>query len=244
MIRVESLSKRYKKIEAVKNVSFQANDGEITGLLGENGAGKSTTIRMISGAILPDEGAVYLNDKKLRYGDFLGRRSLGVLTDARGLYEKLTTRENIELYGRLYGLNGIQLEREVDRVIDLLDIKDIAKRRTLGFSTGQKMKVALGRVLVNSPKNLILDEPTSGLDVLSTRNLRQVLAQLRDEGCCILLSTHIMQEIDQLCDDVVIIDGGKVLVQGAKSELVASTKSSSIEDCFVNYIQKGESREL
>ena len=239
MISVERLSKKFGKVQAVDKVSFQVQDGKITGLLGENGAGKSTTIRMIAGAVAPDSGSLYLDGTSLKLGDFKQRANLGVLTDVRGLYQKLTVRENIELYGSLYGLEGDRLRTEVDRVIDMLAIKDIEKRKTLGFSTGQKMKVALARILVNRPKNLILDEPTSGLDVLSTRNLREVIKQLREEGCCILLSTHIMQEIDQLCDEVIIIDRGRVLKQDSKENLLRSTESQSIEDCFVGFLEPG-----
>ena len=229
-------------MSAVKDVSFVAKDSSITGLLGENGAGKSTTIRMISGAVKADSGTVKIDNVDLGFNDFIGRRTLGVLTDARGLYEKLTSRENIALYGQLYGLGGKELESRLEEVIKLLDIGDIADRKTLGFSTGQKMKVALARVLINKPKNLILDEPTSGLDVLSTRNLRKVLERLRDEGTCILLSTHIMQEVDQLCEEVVMIDHGLVTASGLKSELLASTGSKNIEDCFVSYLQSSEGR--
>ena len=159
-----------------------------------------------------------------------------MLTDAQGIYERLTARENVRYYGRLRGLKGDSLERRIDELMTLLDMAEIDSRRTEGFSTGEKVKVAIARSLVHAPQNIMLDEPTAGLDVMSTRAMRQAIRRLRDDGRCILFSSHIMQEVALLCDNIVIIANGRVVAQGSPDELRESTAEENLEDAFVSII--------
>jgi sodium transport system ATP-binding protein len=236
MISVNDLSKSFGPVKAVQNVSFAAPDGLITGLLGPNGAGKSTTMRMIAGVLEPDEGAASV-DGYDSYGQRLeAQRRIGVLPDARGLYQRLTARENIRYYGRLHGLKKPALEQQIDNLIDLLDMDAIADRKTEGFSTGEQVKVAIARSLVHQPHNVMLDEPTAGLDVMSTRTMRDAIRRLREEGRCILFSSHIMQEVAMLCDNIVIIANGRVAAQGTPDELRQQTGEENLEDAFVAII--------
>lgn len=236
MIQVTDLSKAFGNVQAVKDVSFSAPDGLITGLLGPNGAGKSTTMRLIAGALEPDAGRTLIDQVSAQDKRHEAQRRLGVLTDSQGLYLRLTARENIRYYGRLQGLGGDALESRIDDLIRLLDMVDIADRPAEGYSTGEQVKVAIARALVHDPQNVILDEPTAGLDVMSTRAMRQVVRDLRAMGRCILLSSHVMQEVAMLCDNIVIIAHGKVVAQGSPNELLEQTKDESLEDAFVSII--------
>lgn len=236
MIRVTDLSKSFGQVKAVQAVSFTAPDGLITGLLGPNGAGKSTTMRLIAGALDPDSGTTVIDDFESHAQRLEAQKRLGVLTDAHGLYLRLTASENIRYFGQLHGLRGKELEGRIDDLIELLDMKDIANRRTEGFSTGEQVKVAIARALVHQPQNVILDEPTAGLDVMSTRAMRGVIRQLRDQGRCILFSSHVMQEVAMLCDNIVIIAGGRVAAQGSPDELHRQTGQENLEDAFVDII--------
>ena len=236
MIQVTNLSKSFGNVKAVQDVSFAAPDGLITGLLGPNGAGKSTAMRLVAGALEPDSGTATIDGFDTRTQRLEAQKRLGVLTDAHGLYQRLTARENIRYFGQLRGLGGKELEARIDVLVALLDMGDIANRRTEGFSTGEQVKVAIARALVHQPQNVILDEPTAGLDVMSTRAMRGVIRQLRDEGRCILFTSHIMQEVAMLCDNIVIIAGGRVAAQGSPDELRQRTGQENLEDAFVAII--------
>jgi len=236
MIQVTNLSKSFGNVKAVQDVSFAAPDGLITGLLGPNGAGKSTAMRLVAGALEPDSGTATIDGFDTRTQRLEAQKRLGVLTDAHGLYQRLTARENIRYFGQLRGLGGKELEARIDALVALLDMGDIADRRTEGFSTGEQVKVAIARALVHQPQNVILDEPTAGLDVMSTRAMRGVIRQLRDEGRCILFTSHIMQEVAMLCDNIVIIAGGRVAAQGSPDELRQRTGQENLEDAFVAII--------
>jgi len=236
MIQVTNLSKSFGNVQAVQDVSFSASDGLITGLLGPNGAGKSTTMRLIAGALKPDSGSASIDNFNTNTQRLEAQKRLGVLTDTHGLYQRLTARENIRYFGRLRGLGGKELEARIDTLIEQLEMDGIAGRRTEGFSTDEQVKVAIARALVHQPQNVILDEPTSGLDVMSTRAMRGVIRQLRDEGRCILFSSHIMQEVAMLCDNIVIIAGGRVAAQGSPDELRQRTGQENLEDAFVAII--------
>ncbi len=236
MIQVTNLSKSFGNVKAVQDVSFAAPDGLITGLLGPNGAGKSTAMRLVAGALEPDSGTATIDGFDTRAQRLEAQKRLGVLTDAHGLYQRLTARENIRYFGQLRGLGGKELEARIDALVALLDMGDIADRRTEGFSTGEQVKVAIARALVHQPQNVILDEPTAGLDVMSTRAMRGVIRQLRDEGRCILFTSHIMQEVAMLCDNIVIIAGGRVAAQGSPDELRQRTGQENLEDAFVAII--------
>jgi len=243
MIEVVDLHKSFGKVKAVQGVSFTAPDGAITGLLGPNGAGKSTTLRMLYTLLKPDSGTARVDGYDVTQAPLEVQKRLGALPDARGLYARLTARENVRYYGRLHGLKGEELERRIDTLIKMLDMTEIADRRTDGFSSGEQLKVAIARALVHQPKNVLLDEPTSGLDVMSTRAMRDVLRRLRDTGQCVLFSSHIMQEVAALCDHIVIIAHGKVAARGSADDLRRQTGQLNLEDAFVAVIGSEEGLE-
>ncbi len=236
MIDVQNLSKSFGKVKAVQEVSFSAPDGQITGLLGPNGAGKSTTLRMLYTLLKPDSGTAWVDGFDIRATPLEVQRRIGVLADARGLYDRLTARENIRFYGRLHDMQSSVLEQQIDKLIDMLDMHAIADRPTEGFSTGERLKVAIARALVHNPRNLLLDEPTNGLDVMSTRAMRRFIMRLRDEGRCVLFTSHIMQEVAALCDQIVIIAGGKIAAFGTPDDLRRLTGRDNLEDAFVDII--------
>ncbi|MGB4869180.1 MAG: ATP-binding cassette domain-containing protein [Candidatus Promineifilaceae bacterium] len=243
MIAVTNLSKAFGAVQAVQSVSFSAPNGKITGLLGPNGAGKSTTMRLIAGVLEPDEGGVTVDDLDAYRQRVAAQQRLGVLPDKRGVYQRLTSRENVRYYGRLHGLRGSALEARIDELMVLLEMADIADRITEGFSTGQKVKVAIARALVHNPPNIMLDEPTVGLDVMSTRAMRQVIRRLRDAGQTVLFSSHIMQEVASLCDNIVIIAHGRVAAQGSADDLRQRAGQPDLEEAFVRLIGSTEGLE-
>jgi sodium transport system ATP-binding protein len=240
MIEVSHLHKSFGKVIAVQDVSFTAPDGQITGLLGPNGAGKTTTLRVLYTVLKPDRGAAAVDGYDAVTAAPEVQRRIGALADNRGLYQRLTARENIRYYGRLHGLNGETLEKNIEGLIKLLDMQDFADRRTDGFSQGQRLKVAIARALVHGPRNVLLDEPTNGLDVMSTRAMRAFIRRLRDEGKCVLFSSHIMQEVAALCDNIVVIARGQVVANGTPDELRRVTGQANLEDAFVAAIGTDE----
>jgi sodium transport system ATP-binding protein len=236
MIEVDNLHKTFPAkggpVHAVRGVGFTARDGEITGLLGPNGAGKTTTLRMLYTLMAPDQGAVQVDGLDIQRDATAVRQRLGVLPDARGVYKRLTARENIAYFGRLHGLDEATIAARIDSLARTLGM-DFLDRRTEGFSQGQRTKTAIARALVHDPKNVILDEPTNGLDVMTTRGLRGFLKQLRDEGRCVIFSSHIMQEVAALCDRIVVIARGEVQAIGTPDELRSMTGEEDLEDVFV-----------
>ena len=240
MIEVRDLHKSFGKVVAVDGVSFRANDGQITGLLGPNGAGKTTSLRMLYTLLKPDRGQVLVDGVDAAVDPGAVRRRLGVLPDSRGLYKRLSSRENIRYFGQLHGLDEATIAARTESLCKALDMGDIIDRRTEGFSQGQRVKTAIARALVHDPRNVILDEPTNGLDVMATRAMRRFLHQLRDEGRCVLFSSHIMQEVAALCDRIVIIAHGRVVAEGTADELRAQTGESNLEDAFVKAIGSEE----
>ena len=240
MIEVRDLHKAFGNVKAVDGVSFMARDGEITGLLGPNGAGKTTTLRMLYTLMTPDHGQVLVDGIDAAIDPLGVRRRLGVLPDARGLYKRLTARENIDYFARLHGLPEALLADRRDALIKALEMDDIADRRTEGFSQGQRVKTAIARALVHDPRNVILDEPTNGLDVMATRALRQFMGRLKGEGRCVLFSSHIMQEVAALCDRIVVIAHGRVVADESPDALRAQTGENNLEDAFVKIIGSEE----
>ncbi len=244
MIRVEGLRKSFAsqtgRVQAVDGVSFEAHDGQITGLLGPNGAGKTTTLRMLYTLMTPETGRVLVDDIDAAVEPMRVRARLGVLPDARGIYKRLTARENITYFGELQGLERGLIVQRTQRLVAALDMRDFIDRRAEGFSQGQRTKTAIARALVHDPGNVVLDEPTNGLDVMTTRALRTFLHGLREEGRCVLLSSHIMQEVAQLCDRIVVIAHGRVVAQGSPEELRAATGCATLEDAFVKVIGTDE----
>ncbi len=239
MIRANALAKRFGDIEAVRSVTFTAPDGAITGLLGPNGAGKTTTLRMIASMVRPSAGSALVDGIDAAADPLAARARLGVLSDARGIYARLTARENIAYYGELHGMPRAALAAAIARLAELLEMGDLLDRRTDGFSQGERMKVAIARALVHDPPNVLLDEPTNGLDVMTTRNLREVVRRLRDAGKCVLFSSHVMQEVSALCDAIVIIGKGSVVAQGTSAELLASSGRADLEEAFVHLAGEG-----
>jgi sodium transport system ATP-binding protein len=245
MIRIERLSKTFGsrgtgRVSAVQDVSFAAADGEITGLLGPNGAGKTTLLRMLATLIVPDAGSASIGGLDVVRDRYAVRAGVGVLSDARGLYPRLTTRENIRYYGALHGLHGAGLEARIDTLLDTLGLTQLADRRTTGFSQGEKMKVAIARALVHDPATVLLDEPTNGLDIMSVRALREQLRELRGHGKCLLFSSHVMQEVAALCDRIVILGAGRVVATGTATELIVQSGAATLEDAFVSLLGTGE----
>ena len=234
MIEARSLGKRFGGVEAVRGVSFSAPDGAITGLLGPNGAGKTTTLRMISALLQPTHGQALVDGIDVGTRPVEARVRLGTLSDARGLYGRLTARENIAYYGELRGLAPAAIAAAVKRLADWLDLEPILDRRTDGFSQGERMKVAIARALVHDPPNVMLDEPTNGLDVMTTRALRDVVRRLRETGKCVVFSSHVMQEVSALCDNIVIVARGAVVASGTADELLATSGRDNLEDAFVH----------
>ncbi|MBD8874248.1 ATP-binding cassette domain-containing protein [Rhodanobacter sp. DHB23] len=240
MIEVRDLHKAFGTVKAVDGVSFTARDGEITGLLGPNGAGKTTTLRMLYTLTQPDSGQVLVDGVDAATDPLAVRRALGVLPDARGLYKRLTSRENIEYFARLHGIAEATLRARHDALVDALEMRDILDRRTEGFSQGQRVKTAIARALIHDPRNVILDEPTNGLDVMATRGLRRFMQQLKAEGRCVLFSSHIMQEVAALCDRIVVIAHGRVVADETPDALRAQTGEANLEDAFVKIIGTDE----
>ena len=233
MIEVRGIRKHFGDVAAVVDVSFAARDGEVTGLLGPNGAGKTTTLRMLYGLIKPDDGELRIDSVDVSRDPLAAQARIGVLPDMRGLYPRLTTREHARYAGRLHGLNGTDLETRIDGLVEMLEMSAIADRRVSGFSHGERAKVSLAQALVHGPRNVLLDEPTNGLDVMSTRAMRRLIQRLRDEGKCVLFSSHIMQEVSALCDTIVILSSGRVAARGTPEELRAQTGHENLEDVFV-----------
>ena len=240
MIEVSDLHKAFGEVRAVDGVSFVARDGEITGLLGPNGAGKTTTLRMLYTLMRPDRGAVRVDGIDAATDPAAVRRVLGVLPDARGLYKRMSARENIDYVARLHGLDEATRRARIDALAHALDMGDIIDRRTEGFSQGQRVKTAIARALVHDPRNVILDEPTNGLDVMATRAMRTFMSRLKQEGRCVLFSSHIMQEVGALCDRVVVIARGRVVADATPEALRAQTGAASLEDAFVKVIGSEE----
>ena len=247
MIVAEHLRKTFpgrgkdkNRVIAVDDVGFTARDGEITGLLGPNGAGKTTTLRMLYTLMTPESGRVLVDGVDVASDAERVRRSLGVLPDARGVYKRLTARENIDYFGKLHGMSPDEVAARTAKLAKALQMEDFLDRATEGFSQGQRTKTAIARALVHDPKNVILDEPTNGLDVMTTRGLRGFLKELRAEGRCVIFSSHIMQEVAALCDRIVIIASGRVTAQGTPDELRALTGEANLEDAFVKLIGSEE----
>ena len=240
MIEVRNLERRFGDVVAVDGVSFTAADGRITGLLGPNGAGKTTTLRTLYGLLHPDAGAATIDGIDAVAEPLAVQRRIGVLPDAHGLYVRLTVREHLRYVGELHGLDGDAIASSIERLVARLDMGEIIDRRVEGFSTGERMKVAVGRALVHDPPNLLLDEPTRGLDVMSTRAMRDLIRQLRADGKCVLFSSHVMQEVSALCDEIVIVARGRAVAHGTPDELCQRAGEDDLEEAFVRIIGSDE----
>ena len=236
MIEVHDVRKQFGDVKALGGVSFSARDGQITALLGPNGAGKTTLLRTLVALLKRDHGTLAVDGVDPEKDPLSVRRNIGFLTDQFGLYERLSTREYLAYFGELNGMGGAALKTRIDEVSELLSMDDILERRTKGFSQGQRIKVALARTLLHRPRNLLLDEPSRGLDVMSTRALRRALTALRADGCCVIMATHVMQEVTALCDDVIVIAKGHTVAQGTPLDLCRRTGIENLEDAFVSLV--------
>ncbi len=236
MIEARALCKRFGAITAAEDVSFIARDGEITGLLGPNGAGKSTCLRMLYGVLRPDGGEACIDGIDIRGEMSAARARLGVLPHAAGLYGNLSARENIEYFAALYGIDAARSAARTEALARALDMQEFLERRVKGFSQGQRLKVALARALVHDPGNLVLDEPTNGLDVMAIRKLRTLLLALKQEGRCILLSSHVMQEVAAVCDRIVIIGGGRVRADDTPQAIRDRSGAATLEEAFLRVL--------
>jgi sodium transport system ATP-binding protein len=231
MIEVRELHKRFGHVQALRGVSFAARDGSITGLLGENGAGKTTTLSLVCGLLEPDRGSIRVGSGE--HGRLERRRRIGALLDHKGLYDRLTARENIAYFGRLHGLSGATLRARVDTLIVDLGLEPVAGRRVGGFSQGERMKVALARAIVHAPRHVLLDEPTNGLDIPAVQGLRRILRRMRDEGVSVVFSTHVLDEVRALCDTIVVISRGRVVGSGDAADICRQARRSTLEDAFL-----------
>ena len=244
MIVVDSLSKAFKRkgrrvrgesssVQAIEKVSFTASDGQITGLLGSNGAGKSTTLRILATLMQADSGNASIDGYDIHNDALQARQNIGFMPHNAGIYPRLTARENVRYYANICGVEPEAAEQRITQLVEMLDMAGFIERRAEGFSQGQKTKVGLARALVHSPQTLILDEPTNGLDVMATRGLREIIRQVADEGHCVLFSSHIMQEVEALCDHISIISDGRIAISGSHHAILEKTKQSNLEDAFV-----------
>lgn len=245
MIELTHLGKRFGKhgeIRAVADAGFIAPDGQITGLLGPNGAGKTTLLRMLSTLLVPDEGHARVAGFDIVADRHQVRRHIGVLSDARGLYPRLSTIENIAYFGALHGLSGRTLDERIAFLLETLDMRALAHRKTEGFSQGERMKVAIARALIHDPPVILLDEPTNGLDVMSVRLLRGFLRVLRDQGKCLIFSSHVMSEVATLCDTIMVLNHGRLIAQGTADDFRGRTAQASLEDAFFALLEADEQK--
>ena len=240
MMEAQGLWKSFGQVHAVREVSFAARDGEITGLLGANGAGKSTCLRMLYGVITPDAGKASIDGIDIRGETSKARAHLGVLPHAAGVYGNLTARENIHYFGALHGIDAARLRARTAALAQALGMESFLDRKTKGFSQGQRIKVALARALVHDPGNIVLDEPTNGLDVVAIRNLREMLLTLKSQGRCVLFSSHVMQEVAALCDRVVIIGNGRVLADTTMQSIRENSGTKTLEEAFLQVLGNAE----
>lgn len=240
MIEAANLSKRFGAIQAVRDVSFVARDGQITGMLGANGAGKSTCLRMLYGVLTPDSGKACIDGIDIRGETSKARAHLGVLPHAAGLYGNLTARENIHYFGSLQGIGGHRLRSRTTELARILGMESFIERSAKGLSQGQRLKVALARAMVHDPGNIVLDEPTNGLDVMAIRNLRDMLLALKAQGRCVLFSSHVMQEVAALCDRVVIVGHGRVLADATVQSVRENSGADSLEEAFLQVLRRTE----
>jgi sodium transport system ATP-binding protein len=240
VIEADQLRKAFGAVAAIRDVTLRAADGKITGLLGPNGAGKSTTLRILYTVLRPDSGDALIDGVSTLRDPLEARKRIGVLPHGAGIYPNLTARENILYFGALHGLSRKDREARAAELIGVLEMEEFADRIAKGFSQGQRVKTALARAIIHRPRNVLLDEPTNGLDVMAVRSLRRLLVRLRAEGHCLLFSSHVMQEVAALCDDIVVIAHGTVVASGTPEEIRARTGESGLEDAFVRLIGTAE----
>lgn len=237
MIEVNNLSKSFKDIKAVDNISFSVKSGEIVGLLGENGAGKTTTLRMLATMLKPTGGTAKINGYDILTEDSKVRSQIGILFGGEvGLYDRLTARENIRYFAMLNGLSKEEANKNIESLAKALEMEEYIDRRVGKFSRGMKQKVAIARSIVHNPKVMLFDEPTMGLDVTAARIVQNFIFKCKEENKSIIFSSHSMMEVEKLCDRVIIINKGKIVESGSITELKEKYKNNNLEEVFVALI--------
>ena len=247
MIRVRDLSKSFDdlkrgRVSALDGVSFDVRPGEIYGLLGPNGAGKTTCLRILSTVLAPTGGVAEVAGFDVATQPERVRANIGFMSNNTGLYDRMTAWELVEHFGRLYGMDEDRLKARLDAVFTDLQMNEIRDLLCSKMSTGMKQKVSIARTIVHDPPVLIFDEPTSGLDVLVARAVLKAVAALRDQGKCVIFSTHIMREVEKLCDRVAVIHRGRILAEGTLPELAATYDEPDVEELFFRLISEHEAR--
>ncbi|MEZ6130749.1 MAG: ATP-binding cassette domain-containing protein [Planctomycetaceae bacterium] len=244
MIRVQGLSKEFHDFNgvfrALDNVSFEVHPGEIYGLLGPNGAGKTTCLRILSTVLKPSRGLAEVAGINVMHDAEGVRRKIGFMSCNTGIYDRMTAREMVEYFGRLYGIPEDRLQDRINELFDVLQMNDIRDRLGSKMSTGMKQKVSIARTIVHDPPVIIFDEPTSGLDVLVARNVLQTVAALKEQGKCIIFSTHIMREVEKLCDRIAVIHKGRIVDEGTLPELADRHDQPDVEELFFDLIEQRE----
>lgn len=248
MIQVEGLTKIFNdkkrgKVVAVNNLEFNCRKGQIFGLLGPNGAGKTTTLRILATMILPTKGKVMVNGFDVVKEANKVRRQIGFLSSETGLYDRFTPRETVRFFGRINGMEDRIIEKRMTEIFHNLDMEDFQDVRVNKLSTGMKQKLSIARCIIHDPPILILDEPTVGLDIITARIVTEYVKGFREQGKCIIYSTHIMREAERLCDVIAIIHKGDLITQGTLEELKKNSSSEDLEEIFFELIAKGEDSE-
>jgi sodium transport system ATP-binding protein len=243
MILLDRVSKKFKDVPAVRDLSFEVGRGEVVGLLGENGAGKTTTLRMISTVLTPTEGRIVVDDLDTVQRPEDVRRRIGILFGGEtGLYEKLTARENIAYFGRLYGMDDRTIRSRTEELAKRFEMMEFLDRKVGGFSKGMRQKVAIARSVVHDPAVVLFDEPTSGLDITAANMFRRLVQEFQAEGKTILFSSHIMSEVERLCDRAVILHRGEVQFNGSLETLFTEHGSRDLDEIFMKLIGTGGAR--
>ena len=248
MIRVQGLTREFQDfsgvaLRALDDVTFDVHPGEIFGLLGPNGAGKTTCLRILSTVLKPTRGIAEVAGLNVMRDPEGVRRKIGFMSNNTGIYDRMTAREMVEYFGRLYGLSEDRLQQRIDEIFDILQMHEIGDRLGGKMSTGMKQKVSIARTIVHDPPVIIFDEPTSGLDVLVARNVLEAVGLLRDQGKCIIYSTHIMSEVEKLCERIAIIHRGSILASGQRDHLVHQNKKSDVEQLFFDLIRQHDAEQ-
>jgi sodium transport system ATP-binding protein len=241
MIQAKDLTKTFKDrkrgtVRAVDGVSFECKAGEVFGLLGPNGAGKTTTLRMLSTALKPTSGTATIDGVDVSKEPEKVRSRIGFLSGNTGLYGRLTAREMVTYFGTLYGMSKESIKQRADRLFEMLDMQSFADGRNDKLSTGMKQKVSIARSVIHDPPVMVFDEPTTGLDVMSSRTIVQFIKQCKDDGKCVIFSTHIMSEAMRLCDRVTIIHNGRIFANGTPGQLLETTGTTNLEDAFIKIV--------
>lgn len=237
MVNILNLSKSFKNIKAVDSISFSVNKGEIVGLLGENGAGKTTTLRMLATMLKPTGGTASVNGYDIIKEPSKVRGEIGILFGGEvGLYDRLTARENIKYFAELNGMGKSETDKSIDYLIEMLDMKEYIDRRVGKFSRGMKQKVAIARSIVHKPTVMLFDEPTAGLDVTASRIVQDFILKCKEDNKAIVFSSHSMNEVERLCDRIVIIHKGKILEEGTVDNIKTKFKNDNMEDIFMQLV--------